>query len=182
MKTSLLILGTDNHPDTGGRYNRALHQVAIETLSPSQTILTTEVDQTWDIKTEAEKFLAADTVIFQFPVFWYMPPAGLKHYMDSVYQHGIMFGGVKPDGTAGLLSGRYMLSATWNAPAAHFDNPDTFFSGCSVDNALIAMRKSQEFLGLSPLPHFHCHEVQSSPDIARDKTKYRAHLKKVFSI
>ncbi len=180
MSIILLILGTDAHPDSDGEYNRALYTTAQATLSPNHNILCTDVQNDWSAGDEADKFMAADAVIFQFPVFWYMPPARLKAYLDTIYARGVFFGKVKRDGTAGLMTGHYMLSATWNAPAAHFGTRQTFFNGSTVDDALISMRKTQEFIGLKPLPHFHCHEVISSPDIKRDQARYRAHLDRVF--
>lgn len=176
MQTALLILGNDTGPDSGGGYNRALHDIAIETLSPSHNILTTDIEGGWDIGEEIKKLLAADVVIYQYPVFWYMPPARLKDYLDTVLTHGVHYGSVQDNGMAGLLNGHYMLSTTWNAPAAHFNNPDTFFAGHTVYDTLISMRKTQEFVGLKEVPHFACHEVNSQTDIKPDLERYRAHL------
>ena len=45
-----------------------------------------------DIKAEQEALLTADTIIFQFPLFWYSTPAILKHWIDQVIQYGFAFG------------------------------------------------------------------------------------------
>ena len=74
MKTILLILGNDIGPVSEGRFNHSLHETAIEVLSPNHTVLTTVIGDGYDPDAEAEKFTAADAVIFQYPIFWFMPP------------------------------------------------------------------------------------------------------------
>jgi putative NADPH-quinone reductase len=46
-----------------------------------------------DVKAEQEALLTADTIIIQYPLFWYGTPALLKHWMDQVMQFGFAFGG-----------------------------------------------------------------------------------------
>jgi putative NADPH-quinone reductase len=45
-----------------------------------------------NIKAEQEALLKADTIIFQFPLFWYNMPAILKHWIDKVFEYGFAFG------------------------------------------------------------------------------------------
>jgi putative NADPH-quinone reductase len=45
-----------------------------------------------DVKTEQEFLLKADTIIFQYPLFWYNVPSILKEWMDSVFTYGFAFG------------------------------------------------------------------------------------------
>lgn len=45
-----------------------------------------------DVKAEQEKLLWADTVIFQFPLWWYGMPAMLKGYFDRVYSSNFGYG------------------------------------------------------------------------------------------
>ena len=45
-----------------------------------------------DIKAEQEALLNADTIVFQFPLFWYNMPAILKHWIDKVFEYGFAFG------------------------------------------------------------------------------------------
>lgn len=48
--------------------------------------------QTSDIADEQEKLLWADTVIFQFPLWWFGMPAILKGWIDRVYASGFAYG------------------------------------------------------------------------------------------
>lgn len=45
-----------------------------------------------DIKAEQEALLEADTIIFQYPLYWYSTPAILKEWIDVVFQYGFAFG------------------------------------------------------------------------------------------
>ena len=45
-----------------------------------------------DVKAEQEALLKADTIIFQYPLFWYSTPAILKEWVDQVIQYGFAFG------------------------------------------------------------------------------------------
>jgi len=180
MQTILSILGTDNGPNSKGQFNRGLFETANEVLGQNNTILTTEIEAGFDIEEEAEKFKVADTVIFQYPVFWFMVPAALKAYLDQVYQRGVFYKRVKPYGTGGEMRGNFMLSTTWNAPHEAFNDKDALYGQRSVDEALLPMRVAQRYIGLTELPHFSCHNVIAEPDFEADRARYIAHLNKVF--
>ncbi|MCA1404166.1 NAD(P)H-dependent oxidoreductase [Ensifer sp. IC3342] len=47
---------------------------------------------TEDVKAEHEKLLWADTLILQFPLWWYGMPAILKGWVDRVYAYGFAYG------------------------------------------------------------------------------------------
>jgi len=49
-------------------------------------------DFKFNIEAEQEALLNADTIIFQYPLFWYSTPAILKHWIDQVIQYGFAFG------------------------------------------------------------------------------------------
>ena len=48
--------------------------------------------QSADIVAEQEKLLWADTVIFQFPLWWFSMPAIMKGWIDRVYAWGFAYG------------------------------------------------------------------------------------------
>ncbi|RWC35620.1 NAD(P)H-dependent oxidoreductase [Mesorhizobium sp.] len=47
---------------------------------------------TGDVKAEIDKLLWADTLILQFPLWWYAMPAILKGWVDRVYAYGFAYG------------------------------------------------------------------------------------------
>ncbi|EMD27572.1 NAD(P)H-dependent oxidoreductase [Amycolatopsis azurea] len=64
-----------------------------------------------DIRAEHEKLAWADTVIVQFPLWWYGMPAILKGWFDRVFVKGFAYGVQRPDGRTarygeGALAGK----------------------------------------------------------------------------
>jgi len=147
----------------------------------------------YEVKAQIEKHLWADTVIVQSPCNWMGVPWSFKRYMDLVYSAGMMGqlcdgdGRTRSDptkqyGTGGLLNDkRYMLSLTFNAPKAAFDDPDQwFFAGKSVDDLFWPMHLNFRFFGMQPLETFVCHDVLKNPNIEDDLLRFEAHLEKHF--
>lgn len=65
-----------------------------------------------DVAAEQERLLAADVILFQFPMFWYSTPAIIKDWEDLVLEHGFAYGagGDRLDGK------RMMLAVTAAGP------------------------------------------------------------------
>ena len=183
MKTVLLILGKETNGFAKGAYNQGLFDAAVETLRGHYEVLTTVVEDGYDVAEEIAKFKQADAVIYQYPVYWFMMPSALKRYMDDVYAYGEFFTFTDgPYGSGGLMTGkRVMLSTTWNAPSEAFNDPDAFFEGRSVTDVLLPMRKDQAYCGFEELPHFSCHDIIKNPDFAADRDRYVEHLMRVFA-
>ena len=85
---------------------------------------------TADVRAEQEKLLWADTVILQFPLWWYTMPAILKGWVDRVYSYGFGYGVGEHNATRygdrfgeGALQGkRAMLSVTIGGPESHYSD------------------------------------------------------------
>lgn len=81
-----------------------------------------------DVAAEQEKLLWADTVIFQFPMWWYTMPAILKGWVDRVFSYHFAYGVGVHDETRygerfgeGTLQGRRaILSVTVGGPESHY--------------------------------------------------------------
>ncbi|MEM7749244.1 MAG: NAD(P)H-dependent oxidoreductase [Pseudomonadota bacterium] len=59
-----------------------------------------------NVAVEQERILAADIILFQFPVFWYSTPSIIKDWQDLVLQHGFAYGA-----GGDRLSGKHMMLA-----------------------------------------------------------------------
>ncbi|MER5887896.1 NAD(P)H-dependent oxidoreductase [Streptomyces sp. NPDC001941] len=81
-----------------------------------------------DVRAEQEKLLWADTVIFQFPLWWYSMPAILKGWVDRVFTFHFAYGVGEHSDTKygerfgeGTLAGkRALLSVTTGGPESHY--------------------------------------------------------------
>lgn len=63
-----------------------------------------------DIMAEIGKVLAADLVIFTFPVFWFSVPAILKGWIDRVFISGPFYGGRRIYSSGGLRGKRALAA------------------------------------------------------------------------
>jgi NAD(P)H dehydrogenase (quinone) len=78
-----------------------------------------------DIKAEQERLLAADTVILQFPLWWFTVPAIMKGWMDRVLTNGFGYGSSrtwKRYGDGVLAGKRAMVVVTTGAAESHLSD------------------------------------------------------------
>ena len=181
MSKILIINASKNFGHSQGKLNDFLTDLAKETLTAlGHEVKTTRIDDGYDTTKEVEKFLWADSVIYQFPAWWMEAPWIMKKYVDEVFTagHGKLY---ESDGrTRSDASKKYMFSMTWNAPAEAFTEPGQFFEGKGIDADLFPFHKANQFLGMSPLSTFMCNDVMKEPQIDRDVIRYKAHLEKNF--
>lgn len=180
---------------SSGGLNKSMGNVIQEEFESREfEVRHTHIEQGYDIDTEIENHIWADVIILQSPVFWFGMPWIYKKYVDEIFTAGMKKGGLITGdgrtrenplgqyGTGGLLQGRkYMLSLTWNAPAAAFNDPNQFlFADRSVDELFIMNTANYKFCGMEILPSFSCHDVIKAPTIENDIARMRKHLKDLF--
>lgn len=114
-----MILGKEANEFVRGAYNRGLFETAVETLDGHFEIMTTVIEDGYDVAHKIAKFGRADLMIYQHPVFRFTMPPGMKRYIDEVYAYDAFFTfNDGPYGSGGQMTGRKLvLSTTWNAPA-----------------------------------------------------------------
>lgn len=92
MQKTLIILA---HPDLSqSRLNKAL----IEPIKHEKDITIHDIYAVYknadsiDVAKEQQLLLSHDTIIFQFPLYWYSTPGLLKEWQDKVLQYGFAYG------------------------------------------------------------------------------------------
>ena len=182
MANILIIDGHQNYDFAKGKLSKTLVKRMKQNLSVLHNLKTTDIEKGWKKKEEQEKFLWADSVIYQFPVFWFGVPAPLKQYIQDVFEDSIFFkSSDKGYGTGGLLTTKtYMFSSTWNAPLDSFGH-DFWQSINTPDEALVAFHRTQAFVGMKKLPSFSCHDVIKNPDIEAYLAALDRHLNLIFN-
>jgi putative NADPH-quinone reductase len=124
MKNILIISGhTDTLHDSVA--NKTILE-QLETLLPgSRTVYLDRLypDFQIDVQAEQEKLLWADTIVLQFPVFWFSMPSILHRWMEQVFLHGFSHGSTGDKLRDKLL----VVSYTTGAPAEAMDW-ETFFT------------------------------------------------------
>ena len=143
----------------------------------------------YDLNTEVENQLWADTILLQFPLNSMGLPWSLKRYLDEVYTAGMDGRLAKGDGRSRsdpsrqygsggrLRSTRYMLSVTLNAPESAFSDPEqTLFAGRSLDDLLTSVHINFAFFGMRSLPGFAAFDVNKNPAHEADFLRFDRHL------
>ena len=193
MKNILLINGAKTFAHSNGQLNDTLTELAQEVLLDlGYQVQVTRADSEYDAKAEVEKFLWADTVIYQMPGWWMGAPWTVKKYIDDVFTegHGSLYANdgrsrsdaSKKYGSGGLIHDKnYMLSLTWNAPMDAFNDAEQFFHGVGVDGVYLPFHKANQFLGMQTLPTFIVNDVIKAPEVEAYMAQYRDHLTQVFA-
>ena len=193
MKNILLINGAKTFAHSNGQLNDTLTELAQEVLLDlGHQVQVTRADSEYDAKAEVERFLWADTVIYQMPGWWMGAPWTVKKYIDDVFTegHGSLYANdgrsrsdaSKKYGSGGLIHDKnYMLSLTWNAPMDAFNDAEQFFHGVGVDGVYLPFHKANQFLGMKTLPTFIVNDVIKAPEVEAYMAQYRDHLTQVFA-
>ncbi|MTT30478.1 flavodoxin family protein [Terrilactibacillus sp. BCM23-1] len=177
MSHILIINGYQTYGEPKGKLNETLADEMERLLKGKHEIKRTNIDKGYKISDEQEKFVWADTIIFQTPVYWFNVPGLLKTYIDEVYRSGIFFSGRGEYGRGGLFKDKhYMLSTTWNAPREAFQNETAFLGGKTVDDIFLGFHKTQEFVGMKKLETFTVHDVVHHPQIDIYLEELKKHL------
>ncbi len=178
-----------------GKLNKSMVDIAkIEFEAYGHQVQTTYIEQGYDAAEEVEKYLWADIIITQAPVYWFSTPWIHKKYMDELLNTGLIDnkllindGRTREDpssqyGTGGNMHNKkFMLSLTWNAPSDAFEDETQYlYAGKSVDDAFIAITSAYKFCGAEIIPSFSCFDVMKAPVIERDIVRYKQHLSKYF--
>ena len=199
-KKVLLINTHLTYPNwTEGTLNNSFIKVANDFfVSKSYEVLETTVEDGYNAEEEVEKHLQADIVILQMPLNWFGAPWIYKKYADEIFNSGfasksLLTGdGRTPDkptnqyGTGGLMQGRkFMICATWNAPAEAFDNPNQIlFKGKGLADIFLHITSNYRFCGYDIIDSYNCFNIfKCEPgDIVKDLENYPKYLAKAFGI
>lgn len=104
MNKTLVISG---HPDYKTSHaNRAILD-GFHRLVPEADIVYLDAlypDLAIDVETEQKRLCKADTIVFEFPFWWYSAPSLMRAYWEQVMAYGFAYG---PSGTA--LHGKRLI-------------------------------------------------------------------------
>ncbi|MCF2706705.1 NAD(P)H-dependent oxidoreductase [Arcanobacterium haemolyticum] len=179
-----------------GNLNAAAFEVAKDFfLSRGDEVIETHIDSGYDPEDEERKHLEADLVILQTPINWFSAPWTWKKYVDETFNVGLhnksLLSGdgrtrsdsTKPYGSGGKMMGRkFMVSATWNAPADAFDNvTNPVFVGRGVDDVFSSIVGPYAFSGYEILPSYNIFDVFKNPTNDEGLANYAKHLERVLS-
>lgn len=194
MQNVFIINGGQHFAHSGGAFNKTLVEwdMTFFTQENEFKVQTTDINESYDLLTEVEKFVWADLVIYHTPVWWFGLPHKFKKYLDTVFTAGHRKGIYYSDGrkkenpeinygTGGTLTGKkYMLTTTWNAPETAFTLPGEFFNETRVDDGVMfGFHRMNAFTGMEKINGFHFHDLEKNavPErVENYRLQYLEHL------
>jgi modulator of drug activity B len=200
MKTTkVLLINTHlTYPNwTEGTLNNSFLQVAKDFfLTKGFEVFETKIEAGYQPIEEVAKHLEADIVILQTPVNWFGTPWIYKKYVDEVFNHGLQTkqfltgdGRTNDDptkqyGTGGLMQGKkFMICATWNAPAEAFDSPNQpLMHGKGTADLFLNISSNYRFCGYDILKDYNCFNIFRRDNLSEDLDNYPTHLAEVLGL
>jgi putative glutathione-regulated potassium-efflux system ancillary protein kefF len=111
-----------------------------------------------DVAAEQAALTRTDTVVLQFPIYWYGAPALLKQWIDDVFTYGFAYGS-----TGKALHGkRLILSFTFGAGEDDYSGADNF----SAEDFLPPFRATSDLCGFDWQPPVMSYAMMN-PDAAK---------------
>ncbi|RZJ50134.1 MAG: flavodoxin family protein [Flavobacterium sp.] len=198
MKKILIINTHLTYPNwTEGKLNNSFAQKAKDFFeSKGYEVLETKVENGYTPSEEEKKHLDAEIVILQTPINWFGAPWIYKKYVDEVFNSGLFSksflsgdGRTREDltkqyGTGGNLQGKkFMICATWNAPAEAFGNPNyKLFEGKNLSDIFLPITSNYRFCGYDIVDSYNCFDIFKNENILKDLENYPNHLEKLLDI
>ena len=95
-----------------------------------------------DVNAEQERLVNADTIVLQFPMFWYSLPSILERWMEETFVHGFAHGS-----TGDKLKGKKLIaSVTTGAPEEMYTKEGAM--GHTVEDFLLSVRATCNLCGM----------------------------------
>jgi NAD(P)H dehydrogenase (quinone) len=128
-----------------------------------------------DITAEQQKLAWCDTVIFQFPLWWFGMPAIMKGWLDRVLASGFAYDKDKWFETGLLKPRRAMLSLTTQSPASSYQVNSMHGE---ISQYLKPIHHTLRFAGLTPVTPFIAYGVMNADEQTRMHylRQYQDHL------
>lgn len=122
-----------------------------------------------DVTREQQLLLEHDTIILQFPIYWYSTPPLVKQWQDLVLTHGWAYG---RGGTA--LKGKRLFCAVSSGGGQRAYSPEGF-NRVPLDQYLLPIEATARLCGLDYLAPFVVHGTHrlDSGEIAAAADEYR---------
>jgi len=141
--------------------------------------------QTADVASEQQKVLAADAVLFQFPLWWYGMPAIMKGWIDRVWAYGLAYGYQDGGNTYrygdGAFKGkRALLAVAAGGPAR--DYAPRGINGPMEELLFPITHGTLYFPGFDVLPTYAVYGTgrMTDEEVAQAKAAWRARLAGLF--
>lgn len=119
-----------------------------------------------DILAELESVLAADLLVFTFPIYWFGVPAILKGWFDRILLSGVCYGGKRLYGKGGLVGKRSFVAMSLGG-REHMFGPEGLHGELVTGMMRHLFQGTLGYIGTTVLEPFVAHHVSYITDAAR---------------
>ena len=129
-----------------------------------------------DVAAEQKLLLEHDTIILQFPFYWFSTPPLLKQWQDEVLTHGFAYG----RGTEKLAGKRIGTAVSAGIKAIDYDSNGRYHY--TLEELLRPLRVTIEYISAEYLPAFACYGVEhgiSDTDLDANAGQYLRYIRQL---
>jgi len=173
MTANRILLIYAHREPAASRVNRALLGAADSLLNVTVHDLTARYpDLRIDAEHEQRLLLEHDTIVLQFPFYWYSTPAILKEWQDAVLAYGFAYG---PNGDK-LRGKKLMIATTTGGPAEAYEAGG--YNQFTLSELLRPLQATANLAGMRYEPIFSVSGVRTLDEATLDHAAaaYRARL------
>jgi len=170
MNKTVVIVG---HPDLS--HGSIANQIIVEQLKDQENMEIRDLGQMYpefriNIAEEQSALLAADTIVFQFPFYWYSVPGIMKEWIDKVLTYGFAYGS---NGTK-LHGKRFLVSITVGGSEDAYQHNG--YNTYEIEELLRPLKQTSNLCGMTYLPPVLTHNMIYIPDVynVKEEVEQRA--------
>lgn len=129
-----------------------------------------------DVAVEQKLLLEHDTIILQFPFYWFSTPPLLKQWQDEVLTHGFAYG----RGTEKLAGKRIGVAVSAGIKAIDYQQSGRYHY--TLEELLRPLRVTIEYINATYLPAFACYGVEhgiSDANLDANAEQYLQYIKEL---
>lgn len=177
MKT-LVVLA---HPDIKGR--SIANKIIVERIRPLEQVTVKDLYREcpsfrFTVESEQKDLVAAESIIFQFPFYWYSVPGILKEWLDQVFSYGFAFGS-----TGDKLKGKqFLVSTTVGGPEEAYNEGG--YNNFTVNDLLKPLQQTAHLSGMHYNAPIISHNMIYIPNVYNERAEVeqraREHAERLY--
>ena len=124
----------------------------------------------FNVEAEHKSLLAAESIVFQFPFYWYSVPGILKEWLDQVFTYGFAYGSAGDK----LKGKQFLVSTTIGGPADAYREGG--YNNYPIDDLLKPLHQTANLSGMQYNTPIVSHNMIYIPDVynKKDEVEQRA--------
>ncbi|MBF0327525.1 MAG: NAD(P)H-dependent oxidoreductase [Nitrospirae bacterium] len=163
MKKTLVIVA---HPSVNQK--SIANKIIVERISTIEQVKIKDLYKEYpsfkfDLEVEQNDLINAESIIFQFPFYWYSVPGILKEWLDQVFTYGFAYGS-----TGDKLKGKqFLVSTTVGGPAESYKEGG--YNNFTINELLKPLQQTANLSGMKYNPPIISHNMIYIPDVYNKK-------------